>query len=242
MRFLLAMFLSAILLTSCASKPEKERSAESLYMSGYKSLNKTNYKKAAETFEKIEIQHPYSKWAIKAKIMGAYSHYRAKQYDDAIMTTDRFIKYHPGNKDTAYAYYLKAISYYDQINVVEKDQSDTKNAYDALSQVVLRYPNTAYAIDAQKKIDLTLDYIAGSEMDIARFYLIERNYLSALNRFSEVVVKYQTTSYIPEALFRQVEVYSILGLKNEATNSLKVLEYNYPDNRWTIDAKKIVEG
>lgn len=242
MRFFLTLFLSALLLSSCATKKESTKNAEALYMSGYKSLNKTAYKKAAEKFEKVEIEHPYSKWAIKAKIMGAYSHYRAKQYDDAIMACDRFIRYHPGNKDVAYAYYLKGISYYDQINIVEKDQSDTQRAYDALMQVVLRFPNTEYAVDAQKKINLTRDYMAGQEMDVARFYLNEKNYLSALNRFSEVVVNYQTTSYIPEALFRQVEVYSILGLKKEASNAFKVLDYNYPESKWTSDAKKIIEG
>lgn len=243
----LKVLLSALLVVSvvsgCSSTPKEEpaRTAEEQYMKGYKYVKKSSFKKSAETFEKLEIEHPYSKWAVKAKIMGAYAHYKAKQYDDAIISLDRFIRFHPGNKDIAYAYYLKARCYYDQIGVVEKDQSVTEKAFEALNQVILRFPYTEYAKDAQGKVLLAHNYMAGQEMEVGYFYLTQKNYLSALNRFSTVVNYYQTTTYIDEALFRQVELYTILGLNEEVQNNIKVLKHNYPNSEWTKKAEKLAK-
>lgn len=235
------LVVSFTLTTGCASKKEEPaKSAEELYMRGYKYIVKSSYKRSAEAFEKVEIEHPYSKWAVKAKIMGAYAHYKAKQYDDTVMALDRFIRFHPGNKDIAYAYYLKARAYYDQIGVIEKDQSVTEKAFEALNQVILRFPNTEYAKDAGEKIKLAENYMAGQEMEVAYYYLSQKKYLSALNRYSTVITNYQTTSYIEEALYRQTEVYKILGLSDEAENNYKVLKYNYPDSAWTKKAQKLI--
>lgn len=231
---LLSLFLVFGLLSGCSSTPETDdnKSAEELYTKAFKDLNKTRYQKAAETFEKVELEHPYSQWATKAKLMGAYAYYRDAKYDDAIISLDRFIKFHPGNKDIAYAYYLKALCYYEQIVTVDKDQSTTAEAMDALQQVIFRFPDTDYAQDAKLKMDLTRDHLAGQEMEIGRYYLSQNNYLSALNRFSTVVNDYQTTTHIEEALYRQVELYTILGMPDEAMNAEKVLGYNYPQSRW----------
>lgn len=229
-------------IVSCSSTPKVEetpKSAEVLYNEAFDLLEKTSYKKSAETFEKVELEHPYSKWSTKAKIMGAYAYYSDKKYDDAIISLDRFIKFHPGNKDVAYAYYLKSICYYDQIASIEKGQGSTAQALVALQEVTLRFPDTAYAKDAKQKINLAYDHLAGKEMDVGRFYLGQGNYLSALNRFSVVVNQYQTTSHIEEALYRQVEVYTILGLNSEAGSARKVLDYNYPDSHWTQKAHSI---
>ncbi len=238
------LFLSLVLaLTSACSSVEEEMqtpSAEVLYNEAYEQLQKTSYKKAAETFEKLELEHPYSKWAVKAKLMGAYAYYKNGDYDDAIISLDRFIKYHPGNKDIAYAYYMKAMCYYDQISDVTKDQSNTARAMAALEQVIIRFPGTSYAQDASMKIALTNDHLAGKEMEVGRYYLGQKNYLSSLNRFSTVVNDYQTTSHIEEALYRQVELYTILGLDNEARKAYRVLEYNYPKSTWTKQAQKII--
>lgn len=239
----LCVLLSLNLVAGCASKPKEEpKTAEDLYVEGKRLLDKTAYVKSAETFEKIELEHPYSALATKAKIMGAYAYFKDGKYDDAIIALDRFIKFHPGNKDIAYAYYLKALCYYDQIVDVSKDQSATQNALAALQQVVQRFPDTEYAKDARLKIDLTYDHLAGQEMEIGRWYLGQKNYLSALNRFSEVVNHYQTTSQIEEALYRQVEIYTILGLNSQAEGAYKVLGYNYPDSKWYKDAEKIMKG
>lgn len=227
-------------LSGCAGDKKEPASAEELYNQAYTQLEDTSYNRAAKSFEQVELEYPYSKWAVKAKLMGAYAYYKDKSYDDAILSLDRFIKFHPGNKDIAYAYYLKALCYYDQITSVEKDQSNTVRAMEALNNVILRFPDSDYAKDARAKIDLTVDHLAGKEMEIGRYYLQQQNYLSALNRFSEVVSKYQTTSHIEEALYRQTEIYTIMGLNDEAGKAAQVLVYNYPDSPWSRDAKKLV--
>lgn len=238
---LLIAFIGLGLLSACASAPEAEtsRSAEELYNTGYKQMGKTQWARAAGTFETVELEHPYSKWATKAKLMGAYAYYRDQKFDDAILALDRFIKFHPGNKDIAYAYYMKGLCYYDQIVGVEKDQQNTARALAAFQQVIARFPDSDYAQDAKLKLDLIYDHLAGQEMEVGRYYLRQKNYLSALNRFSEVVNHYQTTSQIEEALYRQVEIYKILGLDKESRDALKVLGHNYPDSRWTKQAKQL---
>ncbi len=239
--FYLGLFLSLGLLAGCASDKDQEpATAEELYNQAYEKLEQTSYKKAAEDFEKVEMEHPYSKWAVKAKLMAAYSFYKAKDYDSAIIALDRFIKFHPGNQDIAYAYYLKALCYYDQIKPVSKDQGNTQKALECLQQVVMRFPDSEYAKDAKLKIVLAQDHLAGHEMEVGRYYLSQDNYLSALNRFSTVVNYYQTTSQIEEALYRQVEIYTIIGLPDEAKTAARVLEYNYPQSPWTAKAAKLI--
>ncbi|MDD4556276.1 MAG: outer membrane protein assembly factor BamD [Alphaproteobacteria bacterium] len=242
LRIMLSALVLSLFVSGCASKVETPKDAEGLYRTAYKELKKDKFKKSAKTFEQLELEHPYSKWAVKSKLMGAYAHYRAEEYDDALMSLDRFIRFHPGNKDIAYAYYLKAICYYDQIDIIGKNQKDTREAFDALNQVILRFPDTAYARDARSKINLAENYLAGQNMYIGRFYLNEKQYLSALNRFSTVVNDYQTTAYVEEALYRQIEIYTILGLKKESQNNYRVLSHNFPKSDWTKRAKKIMKG
>ena len=223
------------LVAACASAPSSQDSnltAEELYNQGYDQLQQTAWRRAAQSFEKVELEHPYSKWATKAKLMGAYAYYKDEKYDDAILSLDRFIRYHPGNENIAYAYYMKGLCYYDQIVGSEKDQEITAKANEAFEQVIVRFPNSAYAKDAERKQVLIRDHLAGQEMEVGRFYLEQKNYLSALNRFSAVIKDYQTTPQIEEALYRQVEIYTILGLKKEAADALRVLERNYPQSRW----------
>ncbi len=234
--------LGILCLAACASDKIKENpSVEELYNVAFDDLEKTKYKKAAEEFERVEIEHPYSQWAVKAKLMGAYAYYKNENYDDAVLALDRFIKYHPGNKDAAYAYYLKGMCYYDQISTADKDQADTKKAEEAFNRLIMLYPNSEYAADARKKVNLTEDYKAGQEMIIGRYYLNNGNYLSALNRFNVVLENYQTTVQIEEALYRQVEIYGILGLNKYADGYYKILRNNYPDGEWTAKASKVME-
>ena len=227
--------LGLLLFTAACASTSTEvtnPTAEDLYNQGYAEMDQTAWAKAAATFEKVELEHPYSKWATKAKLMAAYSYYKNEKYDDAILALDRFIRYHPGNKDIAYAYYMKGMCYYDQIVGAEKDQDNTAKAEEAFNQVIVRFPDSEYAKDAQGKMALIRDHLAGQEMDVGRYYLNKKNYLSALNRFSAVVENYQTTPQIEEALYRQIEIYVILGLNKEASNVLKVLGHNYPDSKW----------
>ncbi|HBO49910.1 MAG TPA: hypothetical protein DD619_03880 [Alphaproteobacteria bacterium] len=234
--------LAVLLLAGCAAdKAPSDLPVENLYNNAFDDLQKTKYKKAAEEFEQVEIEHPYSQWAVKAKLMGAYAYYKNEDYDDAVLALDRFIKYHPGNKDVAYAYYLKGMCYYSQISSADKDQADTEKAEEAFNRLIMLFPDSEYAADARKKVNLTEDYKAGQEMIIGRYYLNNGNYLSALNRFNVVLENYQTTVQIEEALYRQVEIYGILGLNKYAAGYYKILQNNYPDGEWTAKAAKVME-
>ena len=239
MKKLVLGLLFAVAACATNSSIDSNLTAEELYNQGYEQIQETAWSRAAASFEKVELEHPYSKWATKAKLMGAYAYYKDEKYDDAVLSLDRFIRYHPGNKDIAYAYYMKGLCYYDQIVGSERDQEITQKANEAFEQVIVRFPNSAYAKDAERKQVLIRDHLAGQEMEVGRFYLEQKNYLSALNRFSTVVKDYQTTPQIEEALYRQVEIYTILGLKKEAADALKVLSRNYPKSRWYQKALKL---
>ncbi len=235
------------LLASCGSDQTakdqyKEQSVEELYNSAMDQLNDREYDKAAKAFDEVERQHPYSVWATKAQLMAAYAHYEKNEFDDAIVALDRFIQLHPSHKDVAYAYYLKALCYYEQIADVRRDQKMTANALKTLQEIVSRFPNSRYARDARLKIDLARDHLAGKEMDIGRYYERQHNYLAAINRYRTVVENYQTTTHVPEALHRLVECYESLGLNDEAQKTAAVLGYNYPGSKWYSDSYGLVEG
>lgn len=235
------ILLAFAFLSACATDIDYDKmSVEELYNAAHDNLDKTRYKKSAELFEKVETEYPYSKWATEAKLMGAYAHYKDGKYDDTIMATDRFVRFHPANPNVSYAYYLKAMSYYDQISAVDREQSASAQAYAAFEHLVLRFPNSKYTADARQRMILATDNMAGKEMEVGRYYLKTSSYLSALNRFSEVVNQYQTTVYIEEALYRQVEIYTILGLNSEARNAYNVLSFNYPDGEWTKKASGVL--
>ena len=243
MKKIWGIFCGILCLAACSSDKIEiaDMPAEDLYNLAWEDLEKTKYAKAAAEFEKVEVDHPYSQWAVKAKLMGAYAYYKNEKYDDAILALDRFIKYHPGNKDAPYAYYLKGICYYDQISTADKDQSDTQKAEETFNYLIALYPDSKYAEDARKKIKLTEDYRAGQEMNIGRYYLKQNNYLSALNRFNIVLENYQTTVQIEEALYRQVEIYALFGMDNYAEGYYKILKQNYPKGKWTKAAKKVMK-
>jgi outer membrane protein assembly factor BamD len=219
-----------MLLSACGSgEPDYvERPAEELYTIGYNYLREGENKKAAQAFDEVERQHPYSEWATRAQLMAAYAHYLEYEYDDAIIALERFVELHPGYKDVAYAYYLRGLSYYDQIVDVGRDQRNTELAMETLQEVVDRYPNTSYARDAALKIDLTRDHLAGKEMTIARFYQTRDQFLAAINRYRRVIEFYQTTTHTPEALLRLTECYLALGVYDEAQTAAAVLGHNYP--------------
>ena len=193
-----------------------EQPVEQLYNQALDELVASNYQEAAKLFDEVERQHPYSVWASKAQVMAAFSHYQSNAYDDAINALDRFIQLHPGNKDIEYAYYLKAISYYEQISDVGRDQKMTQLALRSLDEVVRRFPESRYAKDAALKVDLARDHLAGKHMSIGRYYQSKGEYLGAINRFRLVIQEYQTTTHVPEALHRLVECYVSLGIGEEA--------------------------
>ena len=219
-----------------------EKPVDELYNKAMDALVDENYTGAAKTFDQVESQHPYSVWATKSQLMQVYAQYEAGSYDEAVLAADRFIQLHPGHRDVAYAYYLKAICYYMQITDVGRDQKLTQLALNALDDVVRRFPETKYARDAKLKLDFTRDHLAGKEMEIGRYYLRRGEYLAAMNRFKRVIDNYQTTTHVPEALERLVECDLSLGLAKEAKDNAAVLGYNYPGSHWYTDAYALVTG
>ena len=238
------LFAFGLVLAGCADTEEVyvEQPVEHLYNKALNQLENKDYELAAESFDEVDRQHPYSVWATKSQLMAAYSFYQDNKYDDAIFAADHFINLHPSNRDVAYAYYIKAISYYEQISDVGRDQRMTELAMKTLREIVTRFPNSRYARDAALKIDLTHDHLAGKEMEIGRYYENQRQYLAAINRFKNVIKRFQTTTHVPEALHRLTESYLALGLKDQARRTAAVLGHNFPGSEWYIDSFEIVEG
>ncbi len=217
------------------------RDVNTLYNAGYMRLERRNYLQAAVIFDEVERQHPYSVWARRAQLMSAFSYYAAGDHTKSIESARRFLSIHPGNRDAPYALYLIAINYYEQISDVTRDQAITRQALDALGELVRRYPATSYAADARLKIDLVNDHLAGKEMEIGRFYQRRQRWLASVLRFRTVVDQYQQTSHTPEALMRLTESYLALGIPDQAQRSAAVLGANYPETRWYRRAYELMQ-
>jgi outer membrane protein assembly factor BamD len=242
----LAIALAALLplLSGCGGKKDSDQSngtdvapapVEQLYNNGVDALQSQRYSTAADQFAAVEQNYPYSPWAVHAQLMNAYAQYLQNHYTDAIDSLNHFIQLHPTNRDTPYAYYLRALCYYEQISDIQRDQKGTQDAMNALQEVINKFPDTAYARDAQLKIDLCRDHLAGKEMAIGRWYQSQHLYEAAIGRFQRVVDDFQTTNHVPEALARLTEIYLVLGLRDEAQKTAAVLGYNYPGSAWYAD-------
>ena len=234
--------LAVALLTALAAcngtdpEPYVERPVGEIYNNAVNLLEAGERGLAVDEFDEVERQHPYSQWAKRAQIMSAYASYLNGDFDTAIASASRFIELHPGNEDAVYAYFLIAQSYYERIPDVERDQHMVVQARNAYLDLLRLYPDSIYSRDATLKLDLTLDHLAGKEMDIGRWYQNRGEYIAAINRFRIVVDEYQTTSHVAEALFRLVETYLALGIVPQARGVASVLAYNYPGSDWYEDA------
>lgn len=237
------LLLLALLLSSCATEKNDyvERHADDIYTSAHELLLKNEYTLAAKEFAEVDRQHPYSPLAVQAQIMAAYAYYEAQKYNDAIDNLSIFIQLHPGHKDTAYAYYLLAMCYYEQIPTVDRDQKITRDAKQGLEELIKRFPDTKYAKDARMKLDLVNDHLAGHEMEVGRYYMHVWDYLAAMNRFKSVVHTFETTTHVAEALYRLVEIYLNLGMVEEAQMSAAILGHNYGDSFWYKDAYALMK-
>jgi outer membrane protein assembly factor BamD len=219
----------------------QERPIEQIYSDAWRKLRTRDWADAAKQFAEVERQHPYSVWARRASLMSAYCYYEANKYDEAVSAADNYISLHPGSKEVSYAFYLKAVSLYEQIVDVQRDQTNTEQALVALQDVVQRFPDTEYARDATLKIDLTLDHLAGKQMEVGRYYLHQGDFIGAINRFRVVVEQYQKTTQIAEALERLTEAYYALGLTREAQTAAAILGHNYPGSPWYQDAYDLLQ-
>ncbi len=244
---LLTLAAVAVPLAGCASSrgrpdtPYVARDVSTLYSAAKDRLDRGRYKQAAALFDEVERQHPYSIWARRAQLMGAFSYYMNRDYAEAIQGARRFLAVHPGNRDAPYAYYLIGLSYYEQISDVTRDQKVSQDALDALGELARRYPQSAYASDARLKMDLLRDHLAGKEMEIGRFYQERGQWLAASMRFRNVVENFQTTSHTPEALMRLTESYLALGVPEEAQKAAAVLGANYPGSDWYEHAYELMQ-
>ena len=237
----LCLIVILILSTSCAKEIKKESviNEKSLdlqvleaYQQGLKSLETGDVLFAAKKFNEAEILFPQSEWAPKSALMAAYAYYLQDYYGDAIAELNRFIKVYPLHKNIDYVYYLLGISYYEQIVDEKKDLQSIINAKNNFDIVLKKFPNTEYAQDVEFKIDLINDILASKEMYLGRYYFEKKKWIPAINRFRTVIDNYETTIYIEEALYRLVEVYYSIGMKNEAEKYAKLLGYNYQSSKW----------
>ena len=247
--YLVAAVLSVGLLAGCGggggNTPEsfENFTAEEIYKRGeYELENTRKPKDAVKYFTEVERLYPYSEWAKRALIMQAYSYHRAHDYEEARGAAQRFIDTYPGDEDAAYAKYLLALSYYDQIDDVGRDQGLTFQALQSLREVIEEYPDTEYARSAILKFDLAFDHLAAKEMEIGRYYLKRGHYTAAINRFRVVVEEYQTTTHTPEALMRLVEAYLALGLNDQAQTAGAILGHNFQSSPFYEDAYAQLRG
>ncbi len=217
------------------------RDVNTLYDLAKRRMDAQDYEASAKLFDEVERQHPYSVWARRAQLMSSFSYYLAKKYPEAISSAQRFLSIHPGNAQAPYAHYLIAMSYYEQIADITRDQRITEQASTSFGELIRRYPQSRYAADARLKLDVINDHLAGKEMEVGRYYQRSGNWLAATMRFRTVVEKYQTTSHTPEALERLVESYLALGIPDEAHKSAAVLGRNYPGSQWYHRAYALIQ-
>ncbi|MBD2746440.1 outer membrane protein assembly factor BamD [Microvirga sp. BT688] len=214
--------------------------AEEIYNDGLARVQKGDFDGAVTKFSSLDKQYPYTDWARKGLIMEAYANYEGGFYDEAITASRRYLQSYPNTTDAAYAQYIMASSYYDQIPDITRDQEKSERAILSLQELVQRYPNSEYVSDARKKIQVASDQLAGKELEVGRFYLQKRNYAGAINRFRQVVSRYQTTRHVEEALQRLTEAYMAMGIVGEAQTAAAVLGHNFPDSPWYKDAHALL--
>jgi len=241
---LFLILLPLFFLANCATKPteEPDLSATELYTQASKNFQDKRYKTAASLFADISYKHPYYKWAARARLMEIYSYYLAREYDDAIYAADVFSSMYPASPDIPYVYYMKALCYYEQIDIPYRDQEITMKAKDEFNTLVTTFPSSVYSKDGRVKLELIDDHLAAQEMIIGRFYMKTGDILASIKRFRVVIEKYQTTSQAEEALHRLVEGYTFLGLKKEAEANAAVLRHNYPNSPWYKESYQSIQN
>ena len=246
MRALAALTALALALAAC-SQPEEEiavesRSAQDLFLAAEAQLEDDRPLSAGRLFDEVERLYPYSEWAKRAMIMSAFAYYDAKRFGAARDAAERYLAFYPADEDAAWAQYLVALSHYDRISDVSRDQTATFDALQELRETIERYPDSDYRKSAELKFDLALDHLAGKEMEIGRYYLKKGHHAAAITRFRVVVQEFRTTSHTAEALHRLVEAYLSLGLTEEAQTAGAILGYNHQGTEWYEDSYALLTG
>ena len=239
MKKLILMFCAIVVLAGCASdkKIVVDQPLTDIYSEAYEAFNKKDYDEAAAKFTDAEAQYPTSPWAADALIMAAYSYYMDDDFAGALLTTDRFMRFHPGHADVPYVLYLRGMCHYRQVSDVRREPGESAYALAQFQQLVDRFPNSEYAKNAKNKIVILKNYIAGKVMYAARNDMAAQNWPSAITRFQSIVSDAQETVMTPEALYRLTECYTAIGLPNQAAGYADMLRKNFPDNEWTEKLK-----
>ncbi|MEW6629979.1 MAG: outer membrane protein assembly factor BamD [Pseudomonadota bacterium] len=225
-----------------ATYVDQTEPADVLYNQGLANMNAGRLDEASKKFDAVDRQHPYSEFARKSMVMGAFAQYRKGSYDDAIGTAKRYLTLYPSTDDAPYAQYIIGLSYYRQIKDVTQDQKEARQTVQTMQDLVTRWPNSEYVADAKDKIRFATDQLAGKEMQIGRYYLERREYIAAVKRFRTVVENYSNTRHVEEALARLTEAYYAMGLTSEAQTAAAVLGNNYPDSQWYKDSYKLLQN
>ncbi len=240
-RYLKAL-LTGLFLVACSGDDNEGYESwtpEQIYREAESQAESGEYADAAETFEEIERLYPYSEWARRGTIMAAYYYGRDENFEESRSAGRRFLASYPGDENAAYAQYLVAMSYYEQLDDRGRDQQNTEKAIEELQAVTTSYPDSDYANSAELKFDLAVNHLASKEMEVGRYYLKRGNYAAAIRRFQFVIDNYETTQQTPEALHRLVEAYLLLGLVDEAREMAVVLGYNFQGSEWYADTHRL---
>lgn len=239
----LCLSLFALLLTGCAAGDNSidDTPVEQLYLQAHTYFKDKNYEEAARFFDEVERQHPYSVWSPRAQIMAAFSFYSAKKYDDAVLALDRFIQLHPGNKNIAYAYYLKGLCYFEQMSDVSREQKMTEDALETFKELLYRFPNSIYTADVNAKLIEINSHLAGKEMSVGRYYQKNKEFVPALNRFQSVLLDHPNANQSSEAIYRLASCYVSLGMIKQAEQMARILEHYYPKSVWTTKANNLIQ-
>jgi outer membrane protein assembly factor BamD len=245
----LLLALAPLALSACGEKDidlstyvEDVEPADVLYNQALANLNEGKVTEATKKFEALDRQHPYSEFARKSMVMSTFTNYRQGKYAEAINSGKRYVQLYPSTDDAAYAQYLVGLSYWRQIRDVTQDQSESQRTIDAMQEVVDRWPESEYVQDAQAKIRFARDQLAGKEMQVGRYYLERREYISAIKRFRYVIENYSNTRHVEESLARLVEAYFAMGLASEAQTAAAVLGHNYPESDWYKDSYTLLQS
>ncbi len=253
---LLAVFAVAVPLAACetvsslnpfasakaTSDLSKEEPAEVLFNDGLARLQNKNFDGAARKFAELDKQYPYTNWSKRSLLLQTFSNYENRNYEDTISSGRRFVQLYPADKDAAYAQYLVGMSYFNQMPDISRDQERSQRALLAMDELINKWPQSEYVPDARQRVAVARDQLAAKEMDVGRYYLEQRNYTGAVNRFREVLTRYQTTRHTEEALLRITEAYMSLGIVPEAQTAAAVLGHNFPDSQWYKDAFKLLQA
>ncbi len=235
----IALILLILFLLPSCSKKEK-LSAELSYIKAMKYLKKKDYTSAAENFEKIDDEFPFSKWAMKAKTMAVYARYKDEEYAQILTLVDDFLRLNPNSEYVPYMIYMKGLSYYNRVPSIERAQDDTQKASFTFRELIARFPNDFHSSDAEKKLHFVDEHLAGSKMSIGRYHIENSNYIGAITNFKDVIDYYRQTDQVPEAYFRLTEIYCKIGLKQKGASVFVILRDKFPENYWTKLAQEVV--